>query len=60
MKFLLTIGLIYLAYRIFFARPAIFPVVPPRDNFRPDPPPPPPPTRNKKEDGEYIDYEEVD
>ncbi|MCB9081093.1 MAG: hypothetical protein H6555_05215 [Lewinellaceae bacterium] len=65
MKFLFTLGIIYLAYRILFARS--FGGNPFEQNDRqghvrqapPEPPrrQAPPPATN---DGEYIDYEEVD
>jgi hypothetical protein len=51
MKYLITLGLIYLAYRYFFARPAI-----PAGMGRQETPP----QKTKKQEGEYIDYEEVD
>lgn len=59
MKFLFTLALLYLAYRIFFVRRAPVRSVPPHDRFR-SYPPPAAPSRQPKSEGEYIDYEEVD
>lgn len=56
MKYLLTIGLIYLAYRYFFARPAITEGFARREQPRPEPPKQNP----RKPEGEYIDYEEIE
>lgn len=56
MKILITIALIYLAYRFFFARPAI----PQSSSFRETPRPEPPRKTDKPKEGEYVDYEEVD
>jgi hypothetical protein len=56
MKYLITLGLIYLAYRFFFARPAITEGFARREPPRQEPPP----QKRKREEGEYIDYEEVD
>jgi hypothetical protein len=58
MKFLLTLALLYLAYRFFVARPAIAAAAKRyQDTLRSDPPPT---ATRKKRDDEYIDYEEVD
>lgn len=58
MKFLLTLALLYLAYRFFVARPAIAEAAKRyRDAIRPEPPQPRTP---KKREDEYIDYEEVE
>ncbi len=59
MKFLFTLALLYLAYRIFFVRRAPVRSFPPQDRFRPHPPSATP-SRQPKSEGEYIDYEEVD
>ncbi len=56
MKILITIALIYLAYRFFFARPAI----PQSSSFREPARPDATPKADKPKEGEYIDYEEVD
>lgn len=58
MKFLLTLALLYFAYRLFVVQPAIAAAAKRyRDAIRPEPPQPHTP---KKRDDEYIDYEEVD
>jgi len=58
MKILLTIALLYLAYRFFFARPAIQGPSSNRDAYRPDPEVKA--NRPKTDKNDYIDYEEVD
>ena len=53
-KLLITIAVIYFAYRFFIARPAI-------SNRGPGPKKPVDEPSGKKENrGEYVDYEEVD
>jgi hypothetical protein len=56
MKFLITIALIYLVYRFFFARPAI----PQSSSFQDPARPDSLRKTDKPKDGEYTDYEEVD
>ena len=52
LKWLIVGGAIYFIYRFFIARPAI-------DQQKQDPPQPQP-TQDNDDEGEYIDYEEVD
>ncbi len=58
MKLIITLALVYIAYRLFFAKPAIPGAGSRNNDLRAEPPPPV--SQNRKHEGEYIDYEEVD
>lgn len=58
MKLIITLALLYFAYRLFFERPSgNIRGANPFRNIRNKPEPPPAPTTRDDED--YIDYEEV-